>query len=313
MYAVPLAIVGLLVGAAGWLWVGFLRFRTRVFAYLSGCPDIRWSEKTPTTVACAVLGYPLEADLLTTYIYQRRTRMDETRLLQDFVHELRSQVPPVPVPPFTQVRELIFPSLKRTERVIPAAGYRPENHVVQTALDLDVRVIYVIDSFRGLLFITEGMMIEWKIERDVLHTLALANLRRRTQHMLDELGGRRTEYVALDGYDATRILIADLIVPDMIDQPVIAIPHEHACLIGRLHDAPILAARAASEYQRARVPLTPRLYRPTPAGPVPFTGASVGSSPKVRDRTDRVETRIPQISLQRRCIGERSVESDRWH
>ncbi len=261
---------GLIAVATGWVWVGFLRFRRRVLAYLDHCPDIRWHQKTPTTVLCMVLGYPLEADLLTTFIYQRRALEAETRLLEDFVAELRGRVPPVPVPLFAHVRDLILPLLKRTAVLLPTRGYRPENHLLYGSLDEDVSILYVVDGLQNVTYITEGMVHGWGIDRQTLHVLALTNLRRRTEHMLEELGGPRTEYVAVDGYDATRVLIADLIVPRSIEHPVAAIPSEHACLIAPLREAAALAQRAIQEFQRARVPLTLQLYRLGSDGPIPL-------------------------------------------
>src|SRR5256712_10175407 len=84
------------------------------------------------------------------------------------------------------------------------------------------------------------------------------------RHILDEIGGPRAEYVSLDGFDAARLLVADLLVPAGVVDPLLAIPHEHACLIAPTADRHHIARRAQRMFETARVPLTPRLYRPSP-------------------------------------------------
>jgi hypothetical protein len=110
------------------------------------------------------------------------------------------------------------------------------------------------------------MRTGWEMQRSALHDRALANLRAHTVHLLEELGGPQAEYVSLDGLDATRALVADLIIPGGIAQPVLAIPHEHACLIADVSNRVRLAARAAAMFQGAQVPLSPRLWRITSEG-----------------------------------------------
>ena len=104
------------------------------------------------------------------------------------------------------------------------------------------------------------------MERSELHDRALVNLRAHTAHILEEMGGPQAEYVSLDGLDATRALVADLIIPEGIAQPVLAIPHEHACLIADMSSRARLAAQAAAMFQEAQVPLSPRLYHITADG-----------------------------------------------
>lgn len=267
--AVILAIAA--VAYAAWrAHTGFVGFRRRLRAHLHSCPDIEWRRDTPAGMVCAVLGYPLEVDLVSTYVYSRRSRERESVLFDELASALRGRVPPVPVPPFPLVRDRILPLLKRSENLPPAAGYHPENRTLRRLFDPELSVVYVIEGQFVVTFVTEGMTAAWQYGIDGIHELAVGNLRTRTLHILAEIGGRHMEYVSVDGYDAARLLVADLIVPAGTDDPVVAIPHEHACLVAGGHQSAELARRARQEYEGARAPLTPRLYRITAGGPVPL-------------------------------------------
>jgi hypothetical protein len=263
------AVVGLfaaVVGAAIATHRGFVRFRGRARNYLERSADITWRRDTSSGAIYAVLGYDLGVDLLTTYVYHLRRRDDESVLLADLAAALRGRLPPVSVPPAPLVRDRILPLLKRTSALPPSTGYRPENRLVRSELDDEVSIVYVIEGQHRYTFVTEGMRTAWGMDRSALHDRALANLRAHTAHLLEELGGPQAEYVSLDGLDATRALVADLIIPASIAQPVLAIPHEHACLIADLSSRVQLATRAAAMFQGAQVPLSPRLYRMTSDG-----------------------------------------------
>ncbi len=245
---------------------GFIRFRGRARAYLEHSGDITWRRDTPSGAVYAILGYDVGVDLLTTYVYHLRRRDDESTLLADLAAALRGRLPPVSVPPVLLVRDRILPLLRRTSALPPSTGYRPENRLVRSALDDEVSIVYIIEGQHRFTFVTEGMQTAWGMDRSALHDRALANLRAHTAHILQELGGPQAEYVSLDGLDATRALVADLIVPQGIAQPVLAIPHEHACLIADISSRARLAAQAEAMFQGAQVPLSPRLYRITSEG-----------------------------------------------
>lgn len=269
MIPVAAGLIAAVVAAAVAARMGFARFRRRVRVYLERTADIEWRREAPTGAVVAVLGYEIEADLLSTYVYRLRRRADETVLLDELAAALRARVPLVSPPPFPLVRDRIFPLLKRTVSLLPGEGYMVENRIVRRALDGDLSIVYVIEGQHRFTFVTEGMPAAWGLDAGGLHDLAVANLRVRTRHVLEEIGGPRTEYLSLDGLDAARVLVADLIVPPGLEHPLLAIPHEHACLIASATQRDDLAGRTQAMYAAALVPLTPRLYRPTPTGPVP--------------------------------------------
>ncbi|MGH2348146.1 MAG: hypothetical protein ACRDFT_01615 [bacterium] len=270
MTAVAAGVAGLILLLAAWrLRVGFSRFRARFRSHLAACPDIEWRTDTVTGMLCTVSGVPFEVDLLETYIFHLRHREPERDAFDRVVDGLRHRVPPVTPAPFPLVQDRILPMIKREHDLVLSRGYRPQHHPVRSPFAGDLVVAYVIEGQFQMTVITEGMRSAWGLGMDELHTLAVANLRRKTAHLLDELGGPQTEYIALDGFDAARLLVADLLVPPGITDPVVAIPHAHACLIAPAGDAPALAARAAAMHEAAEFPLTALLFALTPDGPVP--------------------------------------------
>lgn len=254
----PAAVAAMV--AAGATYRGFLRFRERARVHLLRHPDIEWRDATATGMTCAVLGCPLEVDLVTTYVYRWRHRADERALFDELAAALRARVPLIEAPPFPLVRDRILPLVRRTDGLPPQEGYRSANHLVRRPFDAGLAVVYVIDGQFRRTYVTEGMAEQWNTDPAEMHHLAVTNLGAYTRHLLAEIGGPRREYLALDGYDAARILVADLIVPDGVTDPVIAIPDEHTCLIADGSRQAELAARAAETFRSAQAPLTTRLY-----------------------------------------------------
>ena len=263
--------VALLLAAIGVAVVrhslGFMRFRARVRTSLDGTPDIRWHRWTRRDLAVTVSGYALELDLIPTYLYLRLRRPRESALLSELADELRRRVPPGAVPPLLLVRDRLLPVLKRADTLPPDTGYVPENALARRALDDDISVAYVVEGQFRMTYVTRRMLHAWELDGDTLHSLALENLRGKTRHLLEEIGGPRREYVALDGYDAARLLVADLLVPPDVTDPLFAIHHEHACLIAPADQQEELRAAAVEAFRAAPLPLTAAAYRVTAAGP----------------------------------------------
>jgi hypothetical protein len=251
--------------------IGFLRFRARLRAALDATPDIQWQRWTGRGLVAAVSGYPLELDLVPTYLHLRLRRPREQTLFADLADALRSRVPSAAVPPLLLVRDRILPVLKGRGTLPPERGYAAENILARRPLDDEVTVAYVIEGQFRMTYITRGMLEPWNMDGDALHALALENLREQTRHLLREIGEPRREYAALDGYDAARLLVADLLVPPDVADPLFAIPHEHLCLIAPSDRRRELRAAALRAYRDAPLPLTTALYRWSAAGPERIT------------------------------------------
>jgi hypothetical protein len=247
--------------------LGFLRFRGRVRTSFDATPDIRWQRWTGRGLAVTVSGYALELDLIPTFLHARLRGVREPVLLDELADALRGRIPPGTIPPLLLVTDRILPVLKGVRALPPDRGYLAENILVRRPLDAEVSIAYVIEGQSRMTYVTAGMLRIWQIKEDALHALAEENLRRRTRHLLEEIGGPRREYLALDGYDASRLLVADLLVPPDLRDPVFAIPHEHACLIAPARERTALREAALAAYRTAGLPLTPALYRWAGTGP----------------------------------------------
>ncbi|HEU4797395.1 MAG TPA: hypothetical protein VFT63_00625 [bacterium] len=257
---------GLLVAWALRFLQVFLRLRNRLRAALETTPDIRVAGYTLSGMRVTVSGYPLRTVLL--------KELFRPATVGEIFDALRAQVPAMRIPPFGLVRDRIFPVLKHTTTLPPGTGYIAENRILRVPFDEAIVVAYAIEGQFQITYVTEGMLSRWALTQDALHALALDNLRAKTEHVLAEIGGPRQEYSALDGFDAARLLVADLIIPPGVTDPLLAIPHEHALLVDEGADADALRERAVSALQGASLPLTSHLYRWTSGGPVRANGAA---------------------------------------
>ena len=125
----------------------------------------------------------------------------------------------------------------------------------------DVALTYAITAMDQRTIVTQGVLEAWAQSVDTVHGLAVGNLRQQSEHILEEIGGRRMRYEHLDGFDATRILVADLLVPQDLEDPFMAIPEETALLIAPASERAALQAEATSRHAASTRPLTPALFR----------------------------------------------------
>lgn len=116
---------------------------------------------------------------------------------------------------FASLRERIFPMLKPLdllafvrERNLPMLIYRP--------FLADLMITYVVDEARSVTYIHEQHLDRWGVGEREIHELALRNLRRRTDEhvpytMIGEGDQRLFIFNSNDGYDATRLLLTDIL------------------------------------------------------------------------------------------------------
>ncbi len=124
---------------------------------------------------------------------------------------------------FDDLRERVFPMLKPIallttvrERQLPMLAYRP--------FLASLIIAYVIDEPGSVAFINEDHLETWQIRDHELHEQALLNLRQRTLNATDyTMVGEGDQQLFIfnsqDGYDATRILL-----PDLLEQWRTALP-----------------------------------------------------------------------------------------
>lgn len=148
------------------------------------------------------------------------------------VRMLHERIPVRDARTFADIAERVMPMLKPIillnavfERKLPMLAYRP--------FLADLIITYVVDEPQRVAYINERHLERWGIGEHQLHERALANLAARTReraHFLITGEGAKRLIVANthDGYDATRLLLPDLLAswkPHFPGNMVIGIPN----------------------------------------------------------------------------------------
>jgi hypothetical protein len=255
-------------GAVAWAYRGFVARRARFLAHLrQTAPEITVRRLTEVGLVAGVLGSDVAVDLVT--LGRRRPRgMPEPAWFDQVLDGIRSQVPVPQAPPYALVMDRVLPLLKPAAYAALFERYPRALQLAWRAFSDEVVVTYVVAGRHERTLVTISTLEAWQVSPEALHTQAVANLRAQTLHLLEEIGGRRARYEHLDGVEATRILVADLMVPPEVTDPVIAIPEETVLLIEPARERKTLAAEAAARHAASGRPISPRLFRPSPGGPV---------------------------------------------
>lgn len=217
-----------------------------------------------------VRGVNLRIGLENLYNVYRSNPEQREAVLQTLLKMAQGFNPDRSASSFADLRERIFPMLKPImllatvrERKVPMLVYRP--------FLADLIITYVIDEAESVVFINEDHLERWDTTEHEVHTQALANLHNRTRTSVDYAtagtGAQRLFiFNSQDGYDATRILL-----PDILDQwrrqipgnLVIGIPNRDFLIAFSDADRTVLANVAqqvqADSVQRA-YGLTDRLF-----------------------------------------------------
>lgn len=266
---IVIVAAALLVSAVALSYRRFADARADVLAYLkSAAPEISIEALTDTGFRARVLGAEIDVDLATV-LRQRGRGTPGRAWLDQVLAGIRARVPLPEAPPFALVRDRIVPLLKPASYVDLFEHYRESQRLVWRLVAPGIAVTYVIAGVHQTTAVTRLALAAWATTAGELHDLAIANLRAQTQHLLEELGGPRARYEHLDGFDATRILTADLITPNGLTDPLIAIPEESVLLVGSASERASLQAEATARCAAAARPLSAALFRPGPAGPIP--------------------------------------------
>jgi hypothetical protein len=268
--AVAIVLLALAASAVAISYRRFAAVRSRLVTHLARvAPDISVEAPTDTGFRARALGAAIDLDL-TTLLRQRPRGQPERAWFDQIVSGLRARVPVPDAPPFALVQDRVLPQLKPATYVAVFEQYPAPQRLVSRPLAPGLAVTYIIGGVHQFTAVTQHMLDAWQQTPDALHALALHNLRAQTRHLLDEIGGPRRRYEHLDGLDATRILVADLLVPGDVADPIIAIPEESVLLLAPAGDRIALAAEAAARADATLRPLSSAIFTVTPTGPVPL-------------------------------------------
>lgn len=179
-----------------------------------------------------VRGSDATVDLGNFYSAYARDPSQLDVVAQNFVQVVLGLTPDRSASEFAELADRIFPMLKPItllvavrERNLPMLAYRE--------FLADLIVTYVIDEERSVAFISEAHLERWGISVQDLHEQALENLRRRTLEQVDYAAtgaGEQRLFIfnSADGYDASRLLLADVLAAWARELPgrlVVGIPN----------------------------------------------------------------------------------------
>jgi uncharacterized protein YtpQ (UPF0354 family) len=167
------------------------------------------------TLRLKVRGREVASDLSATYAAYTRNPAQLDAIARGYVRVLLGELPDRSERSFESLARRIMPMLKPiellvmvSERKVPMIAYRD--------FIADLIITYVIDEKNSVAYINEEQLDRWGITVQELHDQAVENLRRRT--------GERVRFTTVgegeqqlfifnsgDGYDATRLLLTDIL------------------------------------------------------------------------------------------------------
>jgi uncharacterized protein YtpQ (UPF0354 family) len=215
-------------------------------------------------------GVELAADLTNFYNVYRRDPSELDTISRNFVMTTLGLTPDRQVSDFAALADRVYPMLKPIEllvtvreRKLPMLAYR--EFLAQLI------VTYVIDEQRSVTYINDDHLERWGVGVVEVHEQAIANLRRRTLEQVDYVTageGEQRLYIfnSGDGYDATRLLLGDVLATWARALPgnlVIGIPNRDF-LIGFSDSNPEILEQIAKQIQadaaRREYGLTEQLF-----------------------------------------------------
>ena len=192
------------------------------------------------------------ADLSNFYAAYTRSPDQLDAVVQTFVRVIAGIQPDRTTSDYAELADRIYPMLKPldmlaevSERKLPMLAYREFLG--------DLIITYVIDEERSVSYINEEHLERWQIDVQDIHERAIENLRRRTEEQVrytavGEGEQRLFIFNSGDGYDATRLLLSDVLAEWVRQVPgrlVIGIPNRDFLIAFSDANPEILRAVAA--------------------------------------------------------------------
>jgi uncharacterized protein YtpQ (UPF0354 family) len=200
-------------------------------------------------------GAEVDAELDDFYSAYARDPSQLDTIVRNFVVATLGLAPDRDTSDYAALADRIYPMLKPIEllvtvreRKLPMLAYR--DFLAQLI------VTYVIDEQRSVAFINEDHLERWGVDVTDVHEQAITNLRRRTHEQVDYVTAGEDEqrlfiFNSGDGYDATRLLLSDVLATWASALPgnlVIGIPNRDF-LIGFSDADPEILERVALQIQ----------------------------------------------------------------
>lgn len=207
-------------------------FSTLVAERVEQVPEIEIISRSERDLELEVRGLPIRAELGNFYAaYAQNPALIDT-VVQNFIEAALGFVPNRAESDYDSLADRIFPMLKPAGILATVAERKVPMLAWQQFL-ADLIVTYVIDEPQSVVFVNEDHLERWGVAQADLHAQALANLRRRTLEERDyTVAGEGEQRLFIwntnDGYDATRLLLADVLARwqrEVGGQIVVGIPN----------------------------------------------------------------------------------------
>lgn len=168
-----------------------------------------------TTLWLRVNGREIKINTGTFYDSYRNHPAELDTIVATMVRVLTEELPNREEQTYEELSERIYPMLKPIS-MLAAVRERGLPMLIYRDFLAELIITYVVDEPRSVTFINEVHLERWSISVQDLHEQALANLRRRTAEQVDYIttneGDQRLFiFNSQDGYDATRLLLPDML------------------------------------------------------------------------------------------------------
>lgn len=161
-----------------------------------------------------VQGRDVATDVATFYAAYINNPDHLDMIVQTFVRSLLDAQPDRTDHSYASLAERVYPMLKPIS-ILASVRERSLPMLVYREFLADLIIAYVIDESRSVTYINEDHLARWDIGAHELHEQALHNLQRRTETTNFITAGEGTQRLFIfnsnDGYDATRLLLTDVL------------------------------------------------------------------------------------------------------
>lgn len=206
-------------------------FAERVQQYLSTHTGVTISHRTDQELTLHLGGAPVRVQLAPAYDTYVHDPTQLLPLLQAMVTSVQKFRPNQLITDFAVLRNTVYPMLKSLELLV-AVRERKLPMLVYQLFPADLIITYVVDAGNSVTYINEQHLDCWQVDPQTLHIQALKNLRQRTADIRYTTVGDGAHRLFLfntqDGYDATRLLLPELLTPwrsSLPERMVLGIPN----------------------------------------------------------------------------------------
>ncbi|GAB4198987.1 MAG: DUF1444 family protein [Roseiflexaceae bacterium] len=168
-----------------------------------------------TTLRLRINGRELAINVANFYDAYRNQPGQLDTIVQTMVRVLTTELPERSEQSYEALAGRIFPMLKPIA-MLAAVRERNLPMIVYRDFLADLMITYVIDEARSVTFINEQHIDQWGVNAQDLHEQALENLRQRTLANVNYVTTGEGEqrlfiFNSQDGYDATRLLLSEIL------------------------------------------------------------------------------------------------------